>query len=123
MPGFPRERRVHRAAEIRAILAGGRRADGPNLRLHALVESQSVVPVRAAIVVPRFGRTAVARNRLKRRLRELVRLHVLDAAELRGVSLVIRARAGAYSRDFAELRSELLGIVRRLATVNAAKVQ
>ncbi len=84
MAGFPRERRIHRAAEIRAIVAGGRRAEGPNLTIHASIAADRDVPARATVVVPRFGRTAVERNRLKRRLREIARLDLLDAPELRG---------------------------------------
>lgn len=114
MPGFPRERRIHRAAEIRAIVAGGRRAEGPNLRVHASIDPERNVPARATVVVPRFGRTAVERNRLKRRLREIARIEMLDAPELRGAAFVVRARRGAYGRTFAELRRELLRILHDL---------
>jgi ribonuclease P protein component len=113
MAGFPRERRVHRAAEIRAIVGEGRRADGPNLRVHARLDSERTGPARAAVVVPRFGRTAVERNRVKRRLRELTRLHLLEAPAFGGSACVIRARAGAYGRTFAELREELLDVAFR----------
>jgi ribonuclease P protein component len=114
MAGFPRERRIHRAAEIRAIVGEGRRADGPNLRMHARLDADRSEPARATVVVPRFGRTAVERNRVKRRLRELTRLHLLEAPELGGGALVIKARAGAYGRTFAELREELLAVAARL---------
>jgi ribonuclease P protein component len=62
-----------------------------------------------AIVVPRHGRSAVERNRLKRRLREIVRLFWLPVAP--PSDLVIRARPEAYEIEFAELRE---GIVRCL---------
>ncbi|MFN2433078.1 MAG: ribonuclease P protein component [Gemmatimonadota bacterium] len=114
MAGFPRERRVRRGAEIRAILAEGRSFDGSCLRLHAKADPASVEPARAAVVVPRHGHTAVERNRLKRRLREIVRLHVLGAPELTGAAVVVRTRPGAYLRTFAELRSELLDLLGRV---------
>jgi ribonuclease P protein component len=114
MAGFPRERRIHRSAEIRAIVGEGRRAEGPNLRLHARLDAEGGEPLRAAVVVPRFGRTAVERNRVKRRLREIVRLHLLESPELSGGALVVRARAGAYGRTFGELREELLDVAGRL---------
>ncbi len=114
MAGFPRERRVHRAAEIRAIVAGGRSAGGPNLKVHVREEPDGNAPARGVVVVPRFGRTAVERNRLKRRLRELTRLHLLEAPELHGGAFVVKARAGAYGMKFAALRDELLGVVGRL---------
>lgn len=114
MAGFPRERRIRRAAEIRAIVGQGRRAAGPNLRVHVSPDPGRDELPRAAVVVPRFGRTAVERNRLKRRLRELTRLHLLEAPELIGGALVIKAREGAYARSFDELRAELLQVVGRL---------
>lgn len=60
---------------------------------------------RVGIVVPRHGQTAVLRNRLKRRLRELVRLRMLR--ELPAVDVVIRARREAYDVAFAALRDEV----------------
>jgi ribonuclease P protein component len=118
--GFPRGRRVRRDAEIRAIVGSGRRLEGATLRVHVRVQP-GVEPVRATVVVPRFGRTAVERNRLRRRLREIVRLHLLDAPELAGAALVVKARAGAYDRRFAELRGELLDLVGRFARSRAGR--
>jgi ribonuclease P protein component len=114
MVGFPRERRIHRAAEIRAIVGEGRCANGAHLRVHALFEADGTSAARVVVVVPRFGRTAVERNKLKRRLRELARLHMLEAPELVGGALVVKARAGAYERTFRELREELLEVVGRV---------
>lgn len=113
MAGFPRERRLRRSAEIRVVLTAGRTFDARDLRLHARVEPDRSTPGRAAVVVPRHGRSAVDRNRLKRRLRELVRLHVLPAAELEGTSVVLRSRPGAYERSFAELREQVEDVVRQ----------
>lgn len=63
-----------------------------------------------AVVVPRHGRTIVQRNRLRRRLREIVRRGWLPDAVERGraVDVVIRARAAAYEAGFRELESNLL---------------
>lgn len=60
---------------------------------------------RAAIIVPRYHFTAVARNRLRRRLREILRRGVL--ASYPPVDVVVRARRGAYAAPFARLRDEL----------------
>ena len=115
MAGFPRERRIHRAAEIRAIVGEGRRADGPHLRVHVRFDPENASDARAVVVVPRFGRTAVERNRVKRRLRELTRLHLLEAPGSVGGAFVIKARAGAYGRTFGELREELLEVLGRVS--------
>jgi ribonuclease P protein component len=62
---------------------------------------------RMGLLVPKYRSTAVARNRLRRRLRELWRTEVQP---VQGSSdLVIRARSAAYRAPFVTLRSELLG--------------
>jgi ribonuclease P protein component len=67
---------------------------------------------RVGIVVPKRGRRAVDRNRLKRRLRELTRLCLLPNG-LR-IDFVIRARSEAYGASFVNLRRDLLQAVQRL---------
>lgn len=69
---------------------------------------------RVGFIVPRYKRSAVDRNRLKRRLRELVRLELLPA--LAPMDVVLRTMPHAYDRDFDSLRDE----VRRLLTQLAA---
>jgi ribonuclease P protein component len=64
------------------------------------------------VVVPRFQFTAVARNRLRRRLRELFRREFV--AQLPVVDLVIRTKPSAYAASFSGLRAEVAGSVRRI---------
>jgi ribonuclease P protein component len=66
---------------------------------------------RTGIIVPRFQHTAVARNRLRRRLREILRRDVLG--HLPCVDLVVRAKRSAYAASFADLRAELTACVSR----------
>lgn len=68
---------------------------------------------RVGVVVPRYKHSAVARNRLKRRLRELVRLEWLPM--LPAMDVVVRAIPPAYERDFDGLRSEMRQAGQRLA--------
>lgn len=68
---------------------------------------------RVGFVVPRYKHSAVDRNRLKRRLRELVRMLVL--ADLPPLDVVVRVLPIAYSRSFDALRAELLQAVRKLS--------
>ena len=58
-----------------------------------------------AAYAPRFDHTAVARNRLRRRVREILRRDLLS--RLPSVDLVVRAKRAAYSARFAVLRDEL----------------
>jgi len=67
---------------------------------------------RLGLIVPRHQSSAVARNRLRRRLREILRRDVLRM--LPGIDLVIRAKRSAYSASFAVLRAELTGAVETL---------
>lgn len=66
---------------------------------------------RFAVVVPRYGHGAVERNRVKRRLRELVRREWLPAARSRGssVDVVLRAKPTAYGVSYERLRESLEG--------------
>lgn len=61
--------------------------------------------VRVGLVVPRYKHSAVDRNKLKRRLRELVRLEWLPL--LPAIDVVVRVIPPAYDRDFDALRAEV----------------
>lgn len=62
--------------------------------------------------MPRHGQSAVNRNRLKRRLREIIRQDVLPAE--RGLDIIIRTAPAAYAVPFADLRVEVNGVIGRL---------
>ncbi len=68
---------------------------------------------RVGFVVPKYKHSGVDRNRLKRRLRELIRVDVLP--ELAPMDLVFRVLPIAYARNFETLRAEVLQAVRRVA--------
>lgn len=63
--------------------------------------------------MPRHGQTAVSRNKLKRRLREIIRQDLLPMS--RGVDIVVRTAPAAYLADFDGLRAEMNGVIGRLA--------
>jgi len=64
------------------------------------------------VIVPRFGHTAVDRNTVKRRLRNLARTELLPS--LPAFDVVIRATSGAYGASFDVLRGALQAAVQRL---------
>jgi ribonuclease P protein component len=73
-------------------------------------DSASPLPfARAGVVVPKHGRTAVERNRVKRRLREVLRQEVLPRLDGAAIPLdvMVRARREAYQAPYAALRNEL----------------
>lgn len=55
--------------------------------------------------MPLHGHTAVDRNKLKRRLREIVRVELLPM--MPSVDLVIRSRPTAYAQTFAAIATAL----------------
>ena len=63
------------------------------------------VQTRVGLIVPRYRQSAVDRNRLKRRLRELVRHLILPARF--DVDIVLRARPEAYRADFDGLQKDV----------------
>ncbi len=60
---------------------------------------------RLGLIVPKYGATAVARNRVRRRLRECSRRRILS--KLRGVDFVVRARPAVYKANLEELAEDL----------------
>jgi ribonuclease P protein component len=59
------------------------------------------------LIVPKFQSTGVARNRLRRRLKELWRRELMGA--MPAWDVVIRARRETYRAGFGVLRDELCG--------------
>ena len=102
--------RLARGAELTACWNQGRRLRTPHLDL--AWRPNRIGHARAGIIVPRYHFTAVARNRLRRRLREILRRGALAA--LPPVDFVVRAQRAAYGAPFARLRAELTDGVGRV---------
>jgi ribonuclease P protein component len=68
--------------------------------------------VRVAIVVPKYGFTAVRRNKLKRQLRELARQTLLPRPM--SCDVLLRARREAYAASFEVLRGDVADLAARL---------
>jgi ribonuclease P protein component len=84
------------------------RASGARLRVPSLdvrVLPTALPYARIGIVVPKYGATAVQRNLIKRRLRELARRELLAALPPRDV--VLWATPGTYRVDFATLQDSV----------------
>ena len=107
---YPRRVRLARGPELEACWREGQRVRTPHLDLAWRPGTRD--NARAAIVVPRYQFTAVARNRLRRRLREILRRGVLTT--MPAVDFVIRAKRSAYGAPFAVLRTELADASSRL---------
>jgi ribonuclease P protein component len=65
---------------------------------------------RIGLIVAKHQSSAVARNRLRRRLREIWRREIRAAVPLLPAwDVIVRARREAYGATFEELRAELRG--------------
>jgi ribonuclease P protein component len=77
-------------------------------RLEARASASLLLYPRVGIVVPKHRHKIVDRNRVKRRLREIVRINLLPA--LKSIDLLIRARPEAYGSSFDQLSAEVRAI-------------
>ena len=94
------------------------RNEGKTLRTNAIIVRVSTSPhvySRVGIVVPKFGHSAVERNQLKRRLREITRVDILPL----GISmdLVLWVQRKAYAMSFDVLRQDVRLSVEKIQTV------
>ncbi len=101
--------RLRRRSEFRAV-ARGRKVTRPGFVLQALLRPHSPATISPG---PRFGFTvtkktgnAAVRNRIRRRLREAVRLSAADTAAP-GVDYVLIGRRAALSLPFDRLIEDL----------------
>jgi ribonuclease P protein component len=114
--GLPRTARITASAEIRALFRRGKRRK--TRHLDAFVSPSPASYPRLGIVVPRHRRRVVARNLVKRRLREIGRTVLLPALGNHGRALdvLLRARPEAYAASYADLRDEVAALTEELCS-------
>jgi ribonuclease P protein component len=111
-PGLPRQCRVVRRSEYDAVYREGRRRSSREFTV--FVRTNGLEFSRFGWSVKRALGTAVRRNRIRRRLREILRLHRQEIAP--GWDIVIHPRSSAATADFSALVQELLKLVPRVST-------
>jgi ribonuclease P protein component len=107
---FPKGRRLLRHADFDRVYKKGRRHFATHMTVFYLrreADEQQAVPsqLRIGFTVRKVLGGAVQRNRMKRRLREAVRLQAIQPAA--GVDVVINPKASLLTADFAELKGEI----------------
>jgi ribonuclease P protein component len=113
---LPSEHRMRHRSEFTLAVRRGTRAGRPTVTGHLFVppspDSPGGEPARVGFIVSRAVGAAVVRNRVKRRLRVLVRgyLGVLPAGSL----LVVRANPPAAAARQADLAADLDLVMDRL---------
>jgi ribonuclease P protein component len=107
---FPKHRRLTQASEYERVKRDGFSRRGQLLMLNVLPVENSG-PCRAGFVTSRRVASAVVRNRVRRRLREIVRQHQHDLRE--GFWIVLVARRDAANASYRALEHEWLRLARR----------
>jgi ribonuclease P protein component len=95
----------------------GRVQRGKFLVLSVLESKDVTSSSRAGFVTSRAVGRAVARNRVRRRLREIVRKHQNEIAD--GIWIVMIARASAANATYPELEAEWLRLAGRASILAA----
>jgi ribonuclease P protein component len=106
--------RLRRRSDFRAIAQAGARAPAKAFVLQALQRDETG-PTRLGFTVSRQVGNAVERNRVRRRLREMVRGKP-EAAFAPGHDYVLIGRRFALNCPFGDMTRELDGALRRVAT-------
>jgi len=101
--------RLKDRADFTTVRERGRRWRGDLLILNALQRAPDG-PSRFGFVVSRRIGKAVVRNRVKRRMRAVIRRHIAEMA--RGYDVVFIARPGAGEASFASLADAVLDLLR-----------
>src|SRR5690242_10159705 len=108
---WPREARLVRRAEFDAVYREGRRRSGGNFVIFA--RKNGLARGRFGMSVKKALGTAVVRNRIRRRVREILRLHREEIVP--GWDVVIHPNRAAGTLKFAKLEAELLALMPRKA--------
>lgn len=112
---LPQHSRMRSPEEFKRTMRAGRRAGGATLSGHLLLAAGPVpeyaVP-KVGFVVSRAVGSAVVRNRVKRRLRELMRGRIASLPG--GCLLVLRAHPAAAGVRQADLAADLDLVLERL---------
>jgi ribonuclease P protein component len=98
--------RLRRSSDFAATVRGGRRAGRGTVVVHLLLdEPAQASAARAGFVVSKAVGTAVVRNKVRRRLRHLVRARLGSLPP--GSWLVVRALPGAATASYDSLGADL----------------
>ena len=111
--------RLRKARDFQRVRQQGRSVGSSLLTLGWIANDLALC--RCGYVVgKRVGKSAVARNRVKRRLREILRLQIKAGQVIPGFDLVLIARAGAAQATYQQLATDVTHLLRRARLWRAA---
>jgi len=107
---FPKSRRLTQSAEFEQVKKNGRVYRGQFVLL-SIAHANDATSLRAGFITSRSLGGAVMRNRVRRRLREIVRKHQREL--IGGIWMVTIARAPAARASYEQLEVEWLRLAKR----------
>lgn len=106
--GYPRDRRITRGPDLQRVLKEGKRIRTKCFDVRVCVSPLDHSGVRrVGLIVPKARHTAVERNLLKRRLKELTRHVLLPGPGMSTAEIVLLARGDTYRATFSMLSQEM----------------
>jgi ribonuclease P protein component len=112
---FRRGQHIRQRADFQLVYDRGRKHQGRYMLLFSLPRAGQ--PTRLGIAATRKMGAAVERNRAKRRVRELFRLHPAPP----GFDIVVVPRRGLIEAAFASIEAEYVATIGRLRSAAAAR--
>ena len=110
--GFPKSARILRSKDFRRVYDNGAKFSGPLFSAFCL-RNNGEEGVRVGFTCPRALGGAVVRNRIKRRVREVVRVRLDQPGA--GWEIVINPRLRALTAPFSQIEREVEKLFQRCA--------
>jgi ribonuclease P protein component len=104
---FPDLLKLRNSAEFQSVYTEGARKDSRSFVVFLL--ANGLDRTRVGLTTPRRMGIAVERNRIRRRIREILR--IASPRIPQGFDIVVNPRRSAMQRNFVELRTELLTLL------------
>lgn len=107
--------RVRKRKEFRLVFRAGRRLQGKYISLQYLKTQGETRPARWAVIVStKVSKSAVRRNRLRRRLQGHIK--ALSKEVQPNLDLVINVQSDFYQVDAQVIEAELQGLIKKIKT-------
>ena len=101
---LPKENRLKKEKEFEAVFKGGRTLKGKSVFLRYLINGTDKTRI-GFVVSKKISKLAVERNKVKRRMREIIRLKKKDIKE--GLSIVIISLPSIKGTTYQEMEEDL----------------
>lgn len=115
-----RQSRLRKHADFEKVYRSGRRIFFAHMTVFFLRREEEPGPARVGFTVARAMGTAVERNRVRKKLREAVRLNLGAVGD--DVDVVIHPKKSALTAEFARLCQEVAGAFTRIRSLAGGSV-